>query len=121
CLRIKNIVLQQREIARDRGFVALAPAGMIEHRVVDAAHTQEQADGADDDDRQRPQRAPRLIRRQFTCLNVQYLLRKKLTTMPATVAMNHVLCPCPKAGATRAETISPTSSAIAETVKNCVP
>jgi dihydrofolate reductase len=38
-----------------------------------------------------PSRRPPRARPQPTCLNVQYLLRKKFITMPATVATNQVL------------------------------
>ena len=54
-------------------------------------------------------------------LNVQYLLTKKLTKMPATVAMNHVRWPWPRYGAKTAETSNPTARAITETVRNCGP
>jgi hypothetical protein len=69
----------------------LAPAGMIEQWAVHALEPQKKTQSDGNQHAERPQRPPLLIQRQLTCLNVQYLFRKKFTTMPASVAMNQVL------------------------------
>jgi hypothetical protein len=46
-LRVERIEVQRRKIARDRGRVALTPAGMIENRRVNAAQPQRQSEHED--------------------------------------------------------------------------
>ena len=89
-LGMKNVEIEGREIARDRRGIALAPAGMVEDRRVDTVQAQPEPERERRTERDRP--APL----SYGSLNVQYLLTKKLTRIPESVAISQVLWPGPR-------------------------
>src|ERR1700728_429178 len=80
---------------------------------MDALEPQQQSD-----DRERRNAQPPPAPLVQAARNVQYLLTKKLTTIPATVEMNQALRPLPSHGAARFKTIKLTISASADTAMN---
>src|SRR5579884_249352 len=111
-LRIENVVLQRCKVFCNRRGVALTPARMVEDRVMQAFESQQQ--------REEQNRAESDAPAYCACLNVQYLLMKKLVNVPTTVAASHVVekCACPNGPAAH-HTNSPKPSEIKDTVRNC--